>query len=158
MLDTAARKNEGQHLTWQYVGFHNRLIIFVGLTTKTLKTRQIAMTQRLYDELWSMWLQSNKDLSAKVFGKKCIRTAFRNACHEAGIPHGGIDGITPHQARHTAATRLVKENLPIQIVGKILGHSQPQTTSRYLSANEETLYQAASILESIQQPKIDSQE
>ncbi|HEX9929301.1 MAG TPA: site-specific integrase [Pyrinomonadaceae bacterium] len=151
MLDTAARKNEVQQLTWQYVDFDNRLITFIGQTTKTLKTRQVAMTQRLYYELWSIWHQSDKDLSAKVFGKRCIRTVFRNACREAKIPHGGIDGITPHQARHTAATRLVNGNLPIQIVGKILGHTQPQTTYRYLTANDETLHQAASILEKLQE-------
>ncbi len=39
----------------------------------------------------------------------------------------------------------------IQLVGRILGHQQPQTTYRYLSANDETLRQAASILESIQE-------
>lgn len=150
MLDTAARKNEVQQLIWQFVDFEHRLITFVGLTTKTLKTRQVAMTQRLYDELWSMWLESDRDLDALVFGKKCIRTAFRNACREVGIPHGGIDGITPHQARHTAASRLVKGNLPIQMVGKILGHSQPQTSYRYITANNETLREAALILESAQ--------
>jgi integrase len=64
--------------------------------------------------------------------------------------HGGIDGLTLHSLRHTAATRLVKGNLPIQMVGRILGHTQPQTTYRYLSANDETLFQAASILESVQ--------
>jgi hypothetical protein len=37
------------------------------------------------------------------------------------------------------------------MVGRILGHQQPQTTYRYLSTNDETLRQAASILESIQQ-------
>lgn len=150
MLDTGARKNEVQQLAWQYVDFNNRLITFIGQTTKTLKTRQVAMTQRLHDELWSIWLKSDKDLTAQVFGKKCIRTAFRNACREAKIPHGGIDGITPHQARHTAASRLAKGNLPIQMLGKILGHSQPQTSYRYITADNETLHEAASILESIQ--------
>jgi methyl coenzyme M reductase gamma subunit len=39
--------------------------------------------------------------------------------------------------------------MPIQMVGRILGHSQPQTTYRYLSADLETMQQAASILENL---------
>lgn len=151
MLDTGARRGEIQKLLWRNVCFETRTITIVGETTKTLKTRQVFMTKRLNDELWSMWLKSDNDKSAKVFGSRCIRTAFRNACREAGIPHGGIEGITPHQMRHTFASRLCKGNLNIQLVGKILGHSQPQTTYRYLSANDETLREAASILDNIQQ-------
>jgi len=52
--------------------------------------------------------------------------------------------------RHTAATRLIKGQMPIQMVSRILAHQNPQTTYRYLSANDDTLRQAASILESIQ--------
>ena len=52
--------------------------------------------------------------------------------------------------RHTAATRLVKGHLPLQMVSRILGHSQPQTSYRYLSAVAETATQAAAILEELQ--------
>jgi site-specific recombinase XerD len=40
--------------------------------------------------------------------------------------------------------------MSIQLVGKILGHQNVNTTFRYLSVDEETLYQASSILESFQ--------
>ena len=40
--------------------------------------------------------------------------------------------------------------MPLQMVGRILGHSQPQTTYRYLSADTETAAQAAAILEGFQ--------
>jgi hypothetical protein len=36
------------------------------------------------------------------------------------------------------------------MVGRILGHTQPQTTYRYLSADAETTAQAAAILEAFQ--------
>ena len=78
-----------------------------------------------------------------------VRNSFASACRDAGIKHGGIDGLTLHSLRHTAATRLVKGQLPIQMVGRILGHSQPITTYRYLSANAETAQQAAAILEAL---------
>jgi integrase len=151
LLDTGARKGEMLKLKWADVDFKSRLITINALNTKTLRTRQLALTQRLLDELLFLWKQSKKQLDSVVFGiNDNVRKSFSSACKEAGIKEGGITGLTLHSLRHTAATRLVKGQLPIQIVGRILGHTQPQTTYRYLSANEETLYQAATILDSIQ--------
>src|SRR5205085_7291994 len=64
LLDTGARKGEMLKLTWKFVDFDNRLITFQALTTKTLRTRQVAITQRFYDELKSLWEKSNKKLNA----------------------------------------------------------------------------------------------
>lgn len=151
LLDTGARKGEMLKLTWQMVDFERRLITFEALTTKTLKTRSVAMTSRLYAELRRLWVESDKNLEATVFGiKDNVRKSFSAACRAAGIKEGGLDGLTLHCLRHSAASRLVKAQMPVEMVGRILGHSQPQTTYRYLSANMETLYEAASILESLQ--------
>jgi len=121
------------------------------MTTKTLKTRQVAVTRRMFDELSELWAQSSKDLNERVFGiTNNVRESFAFACKEAGIKQGGINGITLHSLRHTAATRLVKGQMPLQMVGRILGHSQPQTTYRYLSADAEIATLAASIMEALQ--------
>lgn len=151
LLDTGARKGEMLKLTWEFVDFENRIITFQGLTTKTLKTRQVAITQRLYEELQSLWKKSDKKQTSLVFSiANNVRRSFASACKDAGIKSGGIDGLTLHSLRHTAATRLVNGQLPIQMVGRILGHSQVNTTYRYLTANNETLVKAASIFESLQ--------
>jgi integrase len=94
--------------------------------------------------------KSNKDLLDEVFPVKDFRKSFQTACRIAGTKTGGIDGIVTHRLRHSTATRLVKGKMPIRMVGRILGHQQPQTTYRYLSDNDETLYQACEILESYQ--------
>lgn len=41
----------------------------------------------------------------------------------------GIEGVTPHTCRHTAASRWAAQGMPIQSVKEILGHSSIQTTS-----------------------------
>ncbi len=123
---------------------------FQALNTKTLKTRQVAMTARVLQELKTLWENSNGDLNSLVFKFKGVRKSFENSCKEVGIETGRPFGITLHSLRHTAATRLINGNLPIQMVGRILSHQNPQTTYRYLTANNETLYRAASIFESIQ--------
>ena len=59
------------------------------------------------------------------------------------------NGITLHSLTHTAATRLVKGRMPLQMVGRILGHTQLNTTYRYHSSNLETAARAVAILEEL---------
>lgn len=151
LLDTGARKSEMLKLHWRAVCFATRIITIEGMTTKTLKTRRVAMTERMYRELAALSEESPKGPDSQVFGiSDNVRNSFKSACKLAGIKCGGLDGLTIHSLRHTAATRLVKGHLPLEMVGRILGHSQPQTTYRYLTANVETAFQAASILDALQ--------
>ncbi len=151
LLDTGARRGETLLLKFSDLDFENRLITYQALNTKTLKKRQVAMTARVYDELQKLWEDSDKNENSNVFGFTDVRGAFEVACKEAGIETGRPHGITIHSLRHTAATRLVKGQMPIQMVGRILSHQDPITTYRYLTANDDTLREAASIFESIQE-------
>lgn len=150
LLDTAARRGETMLLQFSDLDFQQRLITFRALNTKTLKMRKVAMTNRVYEELINLWKNSNNQVDSLVFNFKDVRDSFEAACKEADIETGRPYGITLHNLRHTAATRLINGQLPIQLVGRILGHTQPQTTYRYLSATDETLHQAVSIFESVQ--------
>lgn len=42
----------------------------------------------------------------------------------------GLPGVRIHDLRHTYASNAVSGGMPIQMVGKLLGHSQLQTTMR----------------------------
>lgn len=150
LLDTGARRGETLKLKFSDLDFENRLITYQALNTKTLKTRQIAMTTRVYNELSKLWEDSSKNEDELVFKFRDVRSSFENACIDAGIPTGRPFGITLHSLRHSAATRLINGHLPIQMVSRILSHENPQTTYRYLFSTDETLSQAASIFESIQ--------
>jgi integrase len=41
----------------------------------------------------------------------------------------GLNDVRFHDLRHTAATRLVGAHIPLSEVGRVLGHSQANTTS-----------------------------
>jgi integrase len=149
LLDTGARKSElSKHLRWRSVCFVTRALTIEGMTTKTLKARRVCMTQRMFQTLSMLYEASSKEPDAHVFEtSRTVHRAFAKACKAAGIAYGSPHGITLHSLRHTAATRLVKGQMPLQMVGRILGHSQPQTTYRYLSADADATAQAAAILE-----------
>ena len=152
LLDTGCRKGEALKLRWRSVCFVSRVITLEATTTKTLKSRQVAMTERLFRELWELYESSTKEADEKVFGiSDNVRKSFASVCKVAGIKHGGFDGITLHSLRRTCATRLVKSGMSPQLAGKLLGHSQINTTyAFYLSADLETMEQAAAILEAFQ--------
>ncbi|HYX29019.1 MAG TPA: tyrosine-type recombinase/integrase [Pyrinomonadaceae bacterium] len=60
----------------------------------------------------------------------------------------GIENLRFHDLRHTAATRLVSAHIPLSEVGRVLGHTQANTTYRYVNANAETAKRAAAALDS----------
>ncbi len=158
LLDTGCRKGEALKLRWRAVCFESRVITLEATTTKTLKARQVMMTERLYRELSALYETSPKDLDGRVFSiTNNVRKSFASVCQVASIKHGGIDGLTLHSLRHTAATRLVQSGMNPQLAGRLLGHSQPQTTYRYLSADLETAAQAVTMLEALQAKPIELQ-
>ena len=58
-----------------------------------------------------------------------LRKRFLTALREAGIePHEDGRPWTVHELRHTAASQLLADRMPIQIVSKALGHSSVRVT------------------------------
>jgi integrase len=48
-------------------------------------------------------------------------------------------GLTAHQLRHTFATRSYAGNPDVLALGKVLGHSKPETTMRYVQTPIDSL-------------------
>ena len=47
--------------------------------------------------------------------------------------------VTPHQFRHTLATRLVNHEVPLDTVRRLLDHNSPDMTARYAQIKDQTL-------------------
>ena len=142
-LDTGCRLSELLTLQWRDVNFDAGIITLRAFNTKTMRERQLSMTIRLRQELEELHA-SSPNLDALVFGiKSDVRNGFKSACKDAKI-----EGVTFYALRHTAATRLVSLHIPLAEVGKVLGHTTPNTTYRYyLNPNVETIRRAASALD-----------
>jgi integrase len=141
-LDTGMRRGEIITLTWEDLEFNSRLIHVKAFNTKTQKERWLAMTPRLEAELMSLYQQSSKKPEARIFG---ITNNFKKAFDYAR-KLAGLSEVRFHDLRHTAATRLVQKDIPLPLVGRILGHTQANTTMRYVNANIETARRAAEAL------------
>lgn len=142
-LDTGMRRGEILSLKWGDVDFEERVLTIRAFNTKTMKERQVSLTTRLALELEQLWDASPKIRDGLVFGfTNNVKRSFTSARTAAGLPD-----IRFHDLRHTAATRLVAAHLPLPEVGRVLGHTQANTTYRYVNANIETTRRAAAALD-----------
>ena len=104
------------------------------------------MTDRLATELRRLKKHANGDL---VFGiKTSVKNSFNKAKTKAGLPD-----LRFHDLRHTHATRLVGGSMPLSEVGRMLGHTQPSTTYRYVNANADTARRAVDLLNQFNKPR-----
>lgn len=51
----------------------------------------------------------------------------------------GVENVHPHRFRRTCATHALQKGMPLELVSKMLGHNQLDTTKIYLSLTEESL-------------------
>jgi len=142
-LDTGMRQGEIFSLHWEDVDLHEGVLNIKAFNTKTMQSRQVAMTTRLKNEMERLRESAPDDPQLRVFGiYSNVKTSFTAARKDAGL----LD-VRFHDLRHSAATRLVGAHIPLSEVGRVLGHTLPSTTYRYVNANTETAKRAATALD-----------
>jgi integrase len=70
-------------------------------------------------------------------GGSAIKTGFRGACRRAGV-----DGVRVHDLRHTFASWLVADGVPLRTVGELLGHKSLAMVHRYSHLSPDHLRDA----------------
>jgi integrase len=153
-VTTMMRVGEIVNLKWESVDLERR-IFFVensaDFRTKTRKSRVLPMDEWIFD-----LLKRKERISNLVFtfpdGKRLlvgyVSSRFKKYVLKAAIRHD----IHFHSLRHTGATWLVQNAVPIYTVQQILGHSTIQMTQVYSHLEAEHLRQPlARISEALEQ-------
>lgn len=149
-LDTGMRQGEIFSLRWSDVDFVQRLITIKAHNTKTERERVVALTERLAEELEQVRRYATGDTEDLVFGiSSNVTRSFRTVCRETKL-----DDLRFHDLRHTAATRLVAAGIDLPTVGRVLGHTQPATTYRYVNLTLESARRAAGALGDSMPPQV----
>jgi integrase len=138
------RSGEIFKLRWSDIDLVNRIITVRAFNTKMMRERQVAMTERMARQLELIYELSTKEPDTLCFGiSDNVKKSFSSVRKEAGL-----SDVRFHDLRHTHATRLVSAHIPLSEVGRVLGHTQINTTYRYVNANAETARRAAAVLDS----------
>jgi integrase len=142
-LDTGMRQGEILSLRWRDVDLDNSVFVVDAFNTKTMRSRTISLTVRLARELETIAAQAPRRPDDLVFGiADNVKRSFDTIRRVTGLPD-----VRFHDLRHTAATRLVGAHIPLSEVGRVLGHTQANTTYRYVNANVDTARRAAAALD-----------
>ncbi|MGE0716350.1 MAG: tyrosine-type recombinase/integrase, partial [Alphaproteobacteria bacterium] len=125
-IATAARKEALLTLTWHQVRFDDGMI-WLGRKEGGKNRGTVPMTGSLRAVLREAKEVALTERVIEYAGHPVgsIRTALRRAAKSAKV-----SGVTPHVLRHTAATWMTMDGVPIEEVARVLGHSDPKVTWR----------------------------
>ena len=141
---TAGRAQAILSLTWNGVDFE-RGMIDLGRGAGNKGRAIVPMADDLADVLREAKRGALSDYVVEWAGKQVnsIKRAFKSACDRAGL-----DDVSPHVLRHSAAVHMVESGVPMAEVAQFLGHSSEAVTFRvYARFSPYHLRRAAGALE-----------
>ena len=143
LLLTGARLNEVLQAEWCWVDYENSVI---NLPDSKTGAKAIYLSDAAVD-----LLANQRDISGNsvyVFPSRRgdgplvnLRKSWCRICERAGL-----SSVRLHDLRHTAASIAVGQGASLAIVGKLLGHSQAQTTLRYAHVDIDPALRASNAL------------
>lgn len=139
---TGLRVSEALALSWSDVTA-NAVRVF---TLKGGNDRNVPLTVAAYDVLMAIpreGLGPFSNLSASV-----VNHEFRAARERLDWARGDRE-IVPHALRHTCASRLTQQGVPLPVVQAWLGHRSYRSTLRYTHVGDAALSEAARKLEGL---------
>lgn len=149
-LNTGCRKNELLKLSWDRVDLHENRLFLEPEHTKSGRRRVVPLNEEARKAMLgrarfraefcpgSPWVFSHKDGQRVQY----MQNGFHGACKRAGI-----ENFRVHDLRHTCASWMVQQGVPLMEVRDVLGHSSIEMTERYAHLAPEKLRSAVGVLD-----------
>lgn len=129
MLGTAARVGAILDLTWDRVDFERGLITYADRTDLSRRKGRatVPMTEDLHRRLTEARGGAISEFVVEWAARQVgsIKRGFARAVELAGL-----EGVTPHVLRHTAASWMAEGGVPMTEIAAVLGHTDSRTTER----------------------------
>jgi integrase len=141
LIFTGARLREILHLEWDHVDFDRGLLLLPD--SKTGKKTIVLNAPAL------LVLEGLTRVGAFVVAGDSAGTDHEKPRADLKRPwavvtrHAGLEGLRIHDLRHNFAAFGAGGGMGLPIIGKLLGHSQPQTTARYAHLDADPLRRAS---------------
>jgi len=154
LLTTGMRRSEAVAITLEDIDLDNGQLLVHG---KGSKERTVPLTQEAIGAIRHYLKHRKKTNCQRLFVSQTgesIQGRIVNRILTRVVKKAGLEGrgITPHTLRHTFATHLIRNGTDIRTVQELLGHSDIQTTARYLHSDTRTKQAAVGKLNGLLSP------
>src|SRR5205807_1000008 len=148
LLLTGSRKSEVLNAEWSMFDLQQGLWTKPSSHTKEKQIEHIPLSVQALELLTRVKEQSDGTgfLFPGLNGqpRTTLRVAWSKICKAAGLTN-----VRVHDLRHSYASYLVSHGVSLHLVGKLLGHSQAQTTQRYAHVAHQSLRDASNLFGNI---------
>lgn len=151
LYSCSLRVSELINLKWKDID-RSRMIINI-LQAKGNKDRQVGLNDTLikllteyYQEYKSSVYVLNGQGNAAQYSERSVNEVVKQLASKAGVKN---KRVYTHLIRHTSATHMVEAGTDINLIQKILGHSNVKTTNIYLHISHNHISKIPSPLQSI---------
>jgi integrase len=125
-LQSAARRGAVLGLTWDRVDFERgRINLTVVGEANRKKRATVPITDQLRPELLAAKEAAQTPYVIEYAGERVLNIKKGFA---AAVRRAGLDDVTPHDLRHTAAVWMAEDNVPFEEIAQYLGHSSVAVT------------------------------
>ncbi|MFN3748304.1 MAG: tyrosine-type recombinase/integrase [Sphingorhabdus sp.] len=139
LLFTGCRLNEILRLQWEYVDFENKMLRLpdskTGAKTVLLGSSAIEVLSAIPRDANNRFVIAGRNPGAHLTD---LQPFWQRVRARAGLKDARI-----HDLRHTFASVAVSNGQTLPMIGRLLGHTQVQTTARYAHLANDPVMQAA---------------
>jgi len=151
LYSCSLRVSELINLKWKDID-RSRMIINI-IQAKGNKDRQVGLNQPLIDLLADYYRESHSVIYVlngqgdhAQYSETSVNQVIKQLALKAGICN---KRIYTHLMRHTSATHMVEQGVDINLIQKLLGHSNVKTTNIYTHISHNHISKITSPLQSI---------
>jgi len=141
LLSTGIPRSEAVGITLDDLDLEKRQLLVRGKGDKELV---VPLTDQVVEAIQAYLPHRTKTQSRHLFVSawkgqpihgRCINRMLQIVIQKAGMKG---QGITPHKLRHTFATHLIRNGVDTRTVQELMGHSELETTAKYLHSDTRT--------------------
>lgn len=141
LYSCSLRVSELINLKWTNID-RSRMVINI-IQAKGNKDRQVGLNEQLIKLLTEYWHEyRSKEYvlngqNSPQYSERSVGEVIKQLAKKAGIDN---KRVYTHLMRHTSATHLVENGTDINLIQKILGHSNVKTTNIYLHVSHNLIH------------------
>jgi integrase len=145
IMVTGARKGEVLLATWSQFDLERGVWTKPSHNTKQKRIEHVPLNDQAIVFLQSLPHEDEYLFPGRIGGHLTdLKYPWAEICKGAKL-----EGVRVHDLRHTYASHLVSRGVSLPMVGKLLGHTQAQTTARYAHLADNPVREAANLFPSV---------